>query len=279
VQISDENVHHVRELMDEVFGAGNFVRLITFAKTGSMVSNELGRTSDYLVWYARDKGHLKYRQLYSEKLPDAFYSNVELPDGTVRKINRAEMVDPALLPSGARVFQLVSLESSGPPGEDTPLEFEGETFRPNKNSHWKLAYPDGMEALKKTGRMVKDGSKLRWKYYISDYPLKVLSEVWDDTAGFNPDQKYVVETRTKVVERCLLMTTDPGDLVFDPTCGSGTTAYVAEQWGRRWITCDTSRVALTLARQRLMTAVFDYYELAYHPSPLPRGRRHAASST
>jgi adenine-specific DNA-methyltransferase len=264
VQISDENVHHVRELMDEVFGADNFARLITFAKTGSMVSNELGRTSDYLVWYARDKEHLKYRQLYSEKLPDAFYSNVELPDGTVRKITRAEMVDPSLLPSGARVFQLVSLESSGPPGEDTPLEFEGETFRPNKNRHWSLTYPDGMEALKRTGRMVKDGSKLRWKYYISDYPLKVLSEVWDDTAGFNPDQKYVVETRTKVVERCLLMTTDPGDLVFDPTCGSGTTAFVAEQWGRRWITCDTSRVALTLARQRLMTAVFDYYELA-HP--------------
>jgi adenine-specific DNA-methyltransferase len=264
VQISDENVHHVRELMDEVFGAGNFVRMITFAKTGSMVSNELGRTSDYLVWYARDKGRLKYRQLYSEKLPDAFYSNVELPDGTVRKITRAEMVDPSLLPSGARVFQLVSLESSGPPGEDTPLEFEGKTFRPNKNRHWSLTYPDGMEALKKTGRMVKDGSKLRWKYYIRDYPLKVLSEVWDDTAGFNPDQKYVVETRTKVVERCLLMTTDPGDLVFDPTCGSGTTAYVAEQWGRRWITCDTSRVAIAIARQRLMTAVFDYYELA-HP--------------
>jgi adenine-specific DNA-methyltransferase len=264
VQISDENVHRVRCLMDEVFGAGNFVRLITFAKTGSMVSNELGRTSDYLVWYAKDRGNLKYRQLYAEKLPDAFYSNVELPDGIVRKITRAEMVDPSLLPSGARVFQLVSLESSGPPKEDTPLEFEGEIFRPNKNSHWKLTYPDGMEALKHTGRIVKDGNKLRWKYYISDYPLKVLSEVWDDTAGFNPDQKYVVETRTKVIERCLLMTTDPGDLVFDPTCGSGTTAYVAEQWGRRWITCDTSRVALTLAKQRLMTAVFDYYELA-HP--------------
>ncbi len=121
-----------------------------------------------------------------------------------------------------------------------------------------------MEALKKTDRIVLDGKKLRWKYYISDYPLKVLSEVWSDTAGFNPDQKYVVETRTRVVERCLLMTTDPGDLVLDPTCGSGTTAYVAEQWGRRWITCDTSRVAIAIARQRLMTAVFDYYELA-HP--------------
>ncbi|MGQ9751405.1 MAG: DUF559 domain-containing protein, partial [Thermoanaerobaculaceae bacterium] len=264
VQISDENVHHVRELMDEVFGAGNFVRLITFAKTGSMVSNELGRTSDYLLWYARNKGHLKYRQLFDEKLPDAFYSNVELADGSIRKITRAESVDPSLLPDGARIFRLVSLESSGPPKEDTPFEFDGAIFRPNKNRHWSLTYPDGMNGLKKTGRIVKDGNKLGWKYYIADYPLKVLSEVWNDTAGFNPDQRYVVETRTKVVERCLLMTTDPGDLVLDPTCGSGTTAYVAEKWGRRWITCDTSRVAITIARQRLMTAVFDYYELA-HP--------------
>ncbi len=274
VQISDENVHHVRELLDEVFGAGNFVRLITFAKTGSMVSNELGRTSDYLLWYAREKEHLKYRQLYEEKLPDTFYNNVELADGSIRKITRAESVEPSLLPNGARVFQLVSLESSGPPKEDTPFEFDGETFRPNENSHWKLSYPDGMNALKKSGRIVKDGNKLRWKYYIADYPLKVLSEVWNDTAGFNPDQRYVVETRTKVVERCLLMTTDPGDLVFDPTCGSGTTAYVAEQWGRRWITCDTSRVALTLAKQRLMTAVFDYYELAHPEEGVGSGFRY-----
>jgi adenine-specific DNA-methyltransferase len=265
VQISDKNVHHVRELMDEVFGPDNFVRQIVFAKTGSMVSNELGRTSDYLLWYAKDKKQIKYRQLYSEKLPDAFYSNVELADSSVRKITHAEIVEPSLLPAGARVFRLVSLESAGPSGEDTPLEFEGEKFRPSKNRHWSLTYPDSMEALKKTGRIVKDGNKLRWKYYIDDYPLKVLSEVWSDTAGFNPDQRYVVETRTKVVERCILMTTDPGDLVLDPTCGSGTTAYVAEQWGRRWITCDTSRVAITLAKQRLMTAVFDYYELA-HPN-------------
>jgi Adenine specific DNA methylase Mod len=252
VQIGDENVHRVRCLMDEVFGPDNFVRQIAFAKTGSMVSDELGRTSDYLLWYAKDKEYIKYRQLYSKKLPDAFYSNVELADSSVRKITHAEMVDPLLLPAGARVFRLVSLESAGPSGEDTPLEFEGEKFRPSKNRHWSLTYPDSMEALKKTGRMVKDGNKLMWKYYIDDYPLKVLSEVWSDTAGFNPDQRYVVETRTKVVERCILMTTDPGDLVLDPTCGSGTTAYVAEQWGRRWITIDTSRVALALARARLM---------------------------
>jgi adenine-specific DNA-methyltransferase len=272
VQIGDENVHRVRCLMDEVFGPDNFVRQIAFAKTGSMVSDELGRTSDYLLWYAKDKEYIKYRQLYSKKLPDAFYSNVELADSSVRKITHAEMVDPLLLPAGARVFQLVSLESAGPSGEDTPLEFEGEKFRPSKNRHWSLTYPDSMEALKKTGRMVKDGNKLRWKYYIDDYPLKVLSEVWSDTASFNPDQRYVVETRTKVVERCILMTTDPGDLVLDPTCGSGTTAYVAEQWGRRWITIDTSRVALALARARLMGARYHYYLLA----DSPEGRRKEA---
>lgn len=265
VQISDENVHHVRELMDEVFGIENFVRLITFAKTGSMVSRELGRTSDYLVWYARDKKSIKYHQLFRDKLPDDFYNNVELRGGAIRKITKAEMLDPSLLPQGAKVFQLVSLESPGAPNKDTPFKFEGEVFRPSKNSHWKLSYPDGMEGLRKTGRIVKDGRKIAWKYYINDYPLKALSEVWTDTTGFNPDQKYVVETRSKVIERCLLMTTDPGDLVFDPTCGSGTTPFVAEQWGRRWITCDTSRVAITLTKQRLMTALFDYYELA-HPN-------------
>ena len=251
--------------MDEVFGSENFVRLITFVKTGSMVSNELGRTSDYLIWYAKDKQHLKYRQLYSPKLPDDFYSNVELADGSTRKITKAESVDVSLLPEGAKIFRIVSLESSGPAKEDTPLEFEGEVFRPNKNRHWSLTYPDGMEALKKTGRIVKEKNKLGWKYYIDDYPLKVLSEVWSDTSGFNQEQRYIVETRTKVVERCLLMTTDPGDLVLDPTCGSGTTAYVAESWGRRWLTIDTSRVALALARTRLMEAKYPYYLLADSP--------------
>ena len=261
VQISDENVHLVRNLMDEIFGVKNFTRIITFAKTGSMVSNELGRTSDYLIWYAKDKINLKYNPLFNMKFPDDFYSNVELEDGSVRKITKAESLDTSLLPSGARVFQLVSLESSGPPKEDTPFKFEGKIFRPHSNRHWTLKYPEGMNAIGKTGRIVRDGNKLRWKYYISDYPIKVFSEVWNDTSGFNRNQKYVVETRPKVIRRCMLMTTDPGDLVLDPTCGSGTTAYVAEKWGRRWITCDTSRVAVALAKQRLMTANFDYYEL------------------
>ena len=263
VQISDENVHRVRMIMDEVFGAENFVRLISFTKTGSMVSNFLGRTGDYLIWYGKRRDGIKYNQLFLSKNPDNFYCNVELPSGKTRKVLKAEMSDMSLLPEGAKIFQLVSLESAGPANVDTPLEFEGEIFRPNNNRHWSLAYPEGMEALKSSGRMIKDGKKLRWKYYIDDYPLKVLSEIWTDTSGFNPDQKYVVETRAKVVQRCLLMTTDPGDLVLDITCGSGTTAAVAEQWGRRWITCDTSRVALTLAKQRLLTAYFDYYQLAY----------------
>ena len=265
VQIGDENVHRVRALMDEVFGEDNFVRLIVFAKTGSMVSNELGRTSDYLIWYAKSKSQSKYRQLFSEKEPDDFYNLVELADGSLRRLTLEERADSKKFLPNSRVGGLVSLESSGAPEQDTPVEFEGEVFRPNRNSHWKLAYPDGMNALNKSGRIVKSGSKIRWKYFIDDYPLKVMAEVWGDTAGFNRDQKYVVETRAKVLERCILMTTDPGDLVLDPTCGSGTTAYVAEQWGRRWITIDTSRVALALARARVMGARYPYYLLADSP--------------
>ena len=271
VQISDENVHLVRNLMDEIFGKENFVRLITFAKTGSMVSNQLSRTSDYLIWYSKDKKNLKYYPLYNKKASDDFYNNVELPDGSIRKITSAEKADISILPKGAKVFQLVSLESPGSPSQDTPLEFEGEIFRPSLNLHWKIKYPEGMNALCKTGRIVKDGNKLRWKYYISDYPLKILSEIWSDTSGFSSNQRYVVETRPKVIQRCILMTTDPGDLVLDPTCGSGTTAYVAEKWGRRWITCDTSRVALALAKQRLMTATFDYYQIKEPPQGVSSG--------
>lgn len=265
VQIGDENVHRVRAVMDEVFGEDNYVRLITFAKTGSMVSNELGRTSDYLIWYSKSKESIKYRQLFIKKEPDNFYNNIEYPDGTLRKLTSDEKSDSRSIPSNGKVFQFVSLESSGSSKEDTPFEFEGKTYRPTKNRHWSLSYPHSMNALKKTGRIEKDGAKIRWKYYIEDYPLKVFSEVWTDTSGFSPDQKYVVETRASVIERCILMATDPGDIVLDPTCGSGTTAYVAEQWGRRWITIDTSRVALALARARIMGARYPYYHLADSP--------------
>ena len=266
VQIGDENVHRVRVVMDEVFGAENFVRQIVFAKTGSMVSTELGRTSDYLLWYARNKEVVKYRKLFTAKEPDTFYNLVEAPGGELRKITDEERRSFGRRRiRDSRVGGLVSLESAGAQREDSPISYEGLLFRPKGNSHWKVAYPKGTDVLVRSGRLVAAGRKLRWKYFIEDYPLKVISEVWSDTSGFNRDQRYVVETRPNVVQRCLLMATDPGDLVLDPTCGSGTTAYVAEQWGRRWITVDTSRVALALARARLMGARYPYYTLADSP--------------
>ena len=260
VQISDENVNLVKCLMDEVFGQENFVRMIAFSKTGSMVSSQLGRTSDYLIWFAKEKRKVKYNQLFLSKQADSFYSNVELPDGTIRTLTGREKIDISLLPKGSKIFQLVSLECAGASKEDTPFSFEGKIYRPNSHSHWRVKYPEGMENIKKAGRIVKSGNKIRWKYYIKDHPKKKISDIWTDTGG-SSNKVYVTQTSTKVIQRCLLMTTDPGDLVLDPTCGSGTTAYVAEQWGRRWITCDTSRVAITLAKQRLMTAVYDYYKL------------------
>ena len=265
VQIGDENVHRVRAVMDEVFGDDNFIRLIAFAKTGSMVSNYLGRTSDYIIWYAKNASATKFRMLYDKKLPDGFYSHIESENGMSRKLTIEERANPESLLRKGKVFRLVSLESPGPASKKTPFEFEGQTFEPSSNSHWKLKYPEGMEGLRVSNRIIKDGSKIRWKYYIDDYPVKVLSEIWQDTSGFSFNQRYVVETRPKVIERCLLMTTDPGDLVLDPTCGSGTTATVAEQWGRRWITMDTSRVSLALARARMMGARYPYYLLADSP--------------
>ncbi len=270
VQISDENIHHVRELMDEVFGAGNFVSQIYFATTSGFATSALSRVGDYLLWYAKDKLQLKYRQLFLEKANlltgDEAYKYLQLPDGTRRPMTREERDGYRAIPKGARIYTLGDLQSQGAASEDAPFGYQGTVFRPNPTSHWKASYPDGMEKLKGANRIKLIGSTLRFVRFIDDYPVMPINNSWMDTgfAGFATDKRYVVETNAKVIARCLLMTTDPGDLVFDPTCGSGTTAYVAEKWGRRWITCDTSRVALTLAKQRLMTAVFDYYELA-HP--------------
>jgi adenine-specific DNA-methyltransferase len=267
VQISDENVHLVRGLMDEVFGTNNCVSLITFSKTSSASSELLPGVSDYLLWYARDKERLKYRQIYKQKVFGAegatAYSRVELPDGTRRSLSNAEKSDLSVLSKHARIYRLDNLTSQRPPG-DFPIELDGKSYRP-KRGYWKTGVP-GMEALKAARRLEATESGLYYVRYLEDFPVFPVTNLWDDTgiAGFASDKKYVVETSVKVVARCVLMATDPGDLVFDPTCGSGTTAYVAEQWGRRWITCDTSRVAITLAKQRLMTALYDYYELA-HP--------------
>ena len=268
VQINDEHLHHVRELMDEVFGPKNFVTQIYFSTTGGFASSSLlGRVGDYLLWYARDRASVKYRPLYQDKpgleTGDDAYKNVELADGARRTMRPEERSGHEPLPEGTRIFRLGDLQSTGAASRDTPFEFEAEIFRPNPNNHWKATWPDGLHRLRAAGRIERVGKTLSYVRYAADSPVVPLTNAWMDTsfAGFATDKQYVVETNPKVVQRCLLMTTDPGDLVLDPTCGSGTTAFVAEQWGRRWIAIDTSRVALTLAKHRLMTACFDYYRL------------------
>jgi adenine-specific DNA-methyltransferase len=264
VQISDENLHHVRELMDEVFGEENFCSVIPFAKTSSATSELLSTTIDFDLWYARDRKHVKYRQLYLQKMYGgegaSAYTRVELPDGTRRAMTKEERDDPSLLPAKARIYRIDNLTSQRPPG-DFPIEFSGKTYRPRKG-YWKTGI-EGMQRLVDSKRLEATGGGLYYIRYLDDFPVFKLSNDWPDTgiAGFASDKLYVVETTTKVAQRCVLMTTDPGDLVLDPTCGSGATAYVAEQWGRRWITIDTSRVPLALARQRLLTATFPWYSL------------------
>ena len=273
VQISDENVHHVRELMDEVFGTANFVNLITFKKTtgaGSPAGGTkvLAKTNDYLVWYAKELKTIKYRELYVSRSGTGWvnYNYVRLADGTYRRMTTEESADWAMLPARARVYRRDNLTSTSSAGESSdPFEFEGNAYSPGKGG-WKTS-KEGMHKLMIAERMEAYGKTLSYRRFADDFPFFRYNNFWEDTVtgGYAEQRYYVVQTIEKVIQRCLLMTTDPGDLVFDPTCGSGTTAYVAEQWGRRWITCDTSRVSLTLAKQRLMTVAFDYYELA-HPS-------------
>ncbi|MFA4911638.1 MAG: site-specific DNA-methyltransferase [Desulfobacteria bacterium] len=268
VQISDENVHLVRNLMDDVFKPENFVSLISFSKTSGQSSILIPSISDYLLWYCKEKGKIKYRQLFLEKETgqDALksYQFIELFDGQRRRLSDEERSDPNKIPKGARVYRLSDLASQGYTESGWfEYEFEGQRFVPPSNRHWTTSR-EGLDNLKKSNRLQISGQRLNYVRYLDDYPMLPIHNLWTDTgSSLGGDKVYVVQTALLAIQRCLLMTTDPGDLVFDPTCGSGTTAYVAEHWGRRWITCDTSRVALTLAKQRLMTALYDYYELAY----------------
>ncbi|MDH4187592.1 MAG: site-specific DNA-methyltransferase, partial [Nitrospira sp.] len=264
VQISDENLHHVREVMDEVFGAENFVSLISVRKTGGATSETVPTVVDYLLWYAKDRAALKYRPLFVQKVLGeegaTEYTNVELSDGKIRSASEDEILGRQPLPEHARIFATDSAVSEGfRTNTSVPFSWKGITFDPGKTKNWKTSI-EGMLRLCELGRILpKPGFRI-YKRYFADFPFRALSNVWMDVRGAL-DRLYVVQTDKNVVERCLLMTTDPGDLVLDPTCGSGTTAYVAEQWGRRWITADTSRVPLALARQRLLTATFPWYEL------------------
>jgi adenine-specific DNA-methyltransferase len=271
VQISDENIHHVRELLDEVFGAMNFCGQILFQKTGAFDTNLLQRNFDTLLWYANDAKQVKFRPLFIVKEPveydTTFYDHVELPDGSRRELTTEESKSPGELPPGFRLFSRNPLNSDGwIDSLGYEFEFDNIQYTPPPNRHWTTTM-EGLERLRSAKRLIRRSKTLRYVRYWADYPARKVGTVWTDTGsgGFFGDTRYyVVQTDTRVIQRCLLMTTDPGDLVLDPTCGSGTTAYVAEQWGRRWITTDTSRVAITLAKQRLMTASFDYYTLA-HP--------------
>ena len=263
VQIGDENVHHIREIMDEVFGAENFFALITFKKTLPLGSKGLAGISDYLVWYGKNIKQIKYQELF-EKKPigqDTGYTWLEFPDGKRRKMTTEEKSTPDSLPKNARPFFASALSSSGyTPTCMYDFELNDKVYKCGKKS-WRT-HEEGMKKLIEANRIFAPNKLPCYVQYHNDFPVQLIHNLWNDTHGAS-DMSYVVQTSLKPIQRCILMTTDPGDLVFDPTCGSGTTAYVAEQWGRRWITCDTSRVALTLAKQRLMTAAFDYYKLAY----------------
>ncbi|MEK7680000.1 MAG: site-specific DNA-methyltransferase [Deltaproteobacteria bacterium] len=277
VQISDENVHLVRNLMDEVFGIKNFVSIISFSTTSGFLSKTLSRAGDYLVWYSKNITTIKYRQLFKFKVlgkeGSSGYDFIELPNGTERNLTPDEQNGFTEVPKNSRIFSKGDLQSQGPASEQQPFSFLGKRFEPNSNSHWKPNYPLGLERLAKAGRLTITGSTLRYKRYFDDNPVYPINNLWAEQLS-EQNKSYVVQTSEIPLQRCLLMTTDPGDLVFDPTCGSGTTAYVAEQWGRRWITCDTSRVATTLAKQRLMTAMFDYYELAHPQEGVGSGFRY-----
>lgn len=240
VQISDENVHLIRGVLDEVFGSSNFVSQIYFSKTGSVSGNYLGKVCDIILFYAKNASKLKYRVLYQSKgLDEGDYSDDPLKSDGFRTTTTA------------------------------PFSFMGVDWPCSANEHWKVPIED-LKRVGKTGRLIPKKTSLRVRKYASDFGYMVYHSVWMGFGGAS-DMRYVVETNAKVVERCMQMVTDPGDLVLDPTCGSGTTAYVAEKWGRRWITCDTSRIAITLAKQRLMSASFDYYCLRYPHEGLSGG--------
>lgn len=260
VQIGDENVHRVRALMDEVFGDANFISQINVVKTsGLAASNRISSSADFILWYAKNADAVKYRPLNTEK-------DIDSSDGVNFRYTRDAAGIPTRLKSSETAnpetaYRMVNLTKPGP-GSKYELNFQGKKYLPGQR--WWGTTPEGMERVIKSGRLVSSGKTVSFFRAWNDYPVTALNNVWTDTGtgGFLEEKIYVVQTIQKIIQRCILMSTDPGDLVLDPTCGSGTTAYVAEQWGRRWITMDTSRVALALARSRIMGARYPYYFLS-----------------
>jgi adenine-specific DNA-methyltransferase len=251
-------------LLDEIFGQSNFFADIIFVKAGALGSVQLPRQNDYIIWYCKNKNHVKYNQLYFTKVPEedvGAYQLAELPSGEIRGLKATDDL------SQVRPLRYVLMTKPGP-GQKYSFDFQGRPV--DAGDRWWGFPPESMPRLIRSGRIAPSGRDS--KRYLNDFPATYLSNLWTDTAtGSGMGKVYVVQTNEKVVERCLLMCTDPGDLVLDPTCGSGTSAVVSERWGRRWITCDTSRVAITLAKQRLMTASFDYFALRYPHEGLQGG--------
>ena len=263
VQISDENVHRVRSVMDEVFGSENFQAMVNFRSMTPLGQKGIARVYDYIMWYAKDINEMKFRPIFFHRdlLDESEFSYLDRCDGTYEKLQRSEL-HALTSEKSLWVFKRSVLTSSGyTPSCTYDFEYEGQNFSPLSRKSWRTTM-EGMARLSTVKRLLILGRNLYFRQYHNDFPLIQMENSWTDTAaGFSESKRYVVETNPKIIERCLLMTTDPGDLVLDPTCGSGTTAYVAESRGRRWITIDTSRVAVALARQRLLTGSFDYYEL------------------
>ncbi|GLQ05865.1 site-specific DNA-methyltransferase [Sneathiella chinensis] len=268
VQIGDENVHRVRALMDEVFGEKNFLSLISIQTTSGFQAEFLGNMSDFVLWYARDKDHCRTHTPFYRKSFELGQGNARwlmFDDFSYRGVTAAEKRKEIPVPSDVKPYKPDNIISQGRAKDRQPFTFRGKTYDAwDKNSHWKANYPQGMERLAKAARIHVAENSIQYVRYHTDFDVAVHGNIWTDTGtgNFTDDKIYVVQTNTKVIERCILMATDPGDLVLDPTCGSGTTATVAEQWGRRWITVDTSRVALALARSRIMGARYPYYFLA-----------------
>ena len=268
VQISDDNIQYVKQIMEEIFGKKNFISLITLRKASS-ASSPSGRTavissiSDYLIWFGKNSEKTKYHPIFLPKKNNpsllASYSQLELSDGTTRSMTLQEKQGEVELPKKSRCYTSSVLYSqSGSDKTRYPVTIDGVTYRP-PSGVWKTS-EKGMQILIKKNRIIASGKRIYYKRYLDDFSAYPLTNLWADTWGAT-EKIYAVQTSNKIIQRCILMTTDPGDLVFDPTCGSGTTGFVSEQWGRRWILCDTSRVATSITKQRIMTAKYDHYVL------------------
>ena len=276
IQIGSDNVLRVGLLLDEIFGVSNKVSMIAYQTTGGGTSKFLPGSANYLLWYAKNKLQTKYHQLYEKltlkQIIELFtsYARIEMPDGSDRNVNKEER-ESGILPENTKLFKRVPITSQGhsTTGRSEPYIYKGIEVPCVKQRHWSVSQ-DGMDRLAELGRLHliegRKGPALNWKWYSDEVPGRRINDIWHGQFS-EGNKQFVVQTDEEVIQRCILMTSDPGDLVVDPTCGSGTTAYVAEKWGRRWITIDTSRVALTIARRRLLTAVYPYYELRDGISP------------